>query len=98
MCAKLVFCFIFFAHSFSIKIDLAKKCKYEERWEHQYNISHPLSEFQVMQTDGYLFRLPLLVYAEKDVHILLSETPIVDIEKQPAYEIGKFFLLKKLAE
>lgn len=68
--------------------DLVKKCQYEEQWEHKYTKYHALSELKNTQAEGYLFRLPLLVYGPKDVHILLSETENVDSEKDPAYEIS----------
>lgn len=67
-----------------------KKCQYEEHWEHKYTKYHALSELKNTQTEGYLFRLPLLVHGSKDVHILLSESKNIDIEKDPAYEISNY--------
>lgn len=69
------------------------KCKWEEKWEHVYTKYHLISELEkTTKLDGYLFRLELLAYGSKDVHILLSDKKDVDIEKDPAYEIGKYKL------
>lgn len=69
--------------------ELVKKCKWEEKWEHLYNEYHVISELKNTQAEGYVFRLEMLVYGSKDVHILLSDKKDVDIDKDAAYEIGK---------
>lgn len=70
--------------------ELVKKCQWEEKWEHLYNDYHTISELKNTKAEGYLFRLEMLVYGGKDVHVLLSDKKDVDIEKDPAYEIGEY--------
>lgn len=68
---------------------LVSKCITEEAWELEYNTFHELKSFKNSETDGYLFKLNLLIFGQKEVHILLSATEKPNIEKESAYEIGK---------
>lgn len=73
-----------------------KQCQWEETWEHVYNKYHALSELKGTKADGFLFRLELLVYGSKDVHILLSNKKDVNLDSDAVYEIGKFILERVL--
>lgn len=74
---------------FAVRTELVKKCQWEEKWEHLYNEYHVISELKNTKAEGYLFRLEILVYGSKDVHMLLSDKKDVNIDKDPAYEISK---------
>lgn len=69
---------------------MVKKCKWEEKYELSYDEWEPISP----TAEGYVFRLELLVYG-KDIHIALSDKKDIDIEKDPAYEIGNYQKEKK---
>lgn len=69
-----------------------KKCDTEETWELEYQKFHELKSFKYSQADGYLFKLNFFVHGEKEVHILLSSIEKPNIEKDAAYEIGKYYL------
>lgn len=84
--------FIVLIDFFSRSTELVKKCKWEEKWEHSYNEYHVISELKNTKAEGYLFRLEMLVYGSKDVHFLLSDKKDVNIDKDPAYEIGEYLL------
>lgn len=72
--------------------ELVKKCQWEEKWERLYNEYHVISDLKNTNAEGYLFRLEMLVHGSKDVHILLSDKKDVNIDKDPAYEIGEYRL------
>lgn len=64
------------------------KCQTEESWELNFTKFHDVTTIKNSQADGYLFKLNLFVFAQREVHILLSATEKPDIEKESAYEIG----------
>lgn len=54
-----------------------------------YSEYHAISELKTTNAEGYLFRLEMFIYSNVDARILLSDKKGVDLNKDPAYEIGK---------
>lgn len=68
--------------------ELAKKCEMTESYELDYKTFHSLESLKNSHADGYRFSLSFLVFGDREVHVLLSESEQANAEAKPAYEIG----------
>lgn len=67
---------------------LVNKCKWYEAWENEYKQFHKISDIKDSQADGYLVKLPLYVFGDRDAHIVLSATDKPNWDADNVYEIG----------
>lgn len=68
---------------------LWKQCKYYEEWDDNYRQMMKLSDVPSSQPEGYLVRFPFYALAERDAHIVFSETENPDWFADDVYEFGK---------
>lgn len=68
---------------------LKKQCKQYEEWDDNYREMMKLSDVPGSQPEGYLVRFPFYALAERDVHIVFSETENPDWFVDEVYEFGK---------
>lgn len=68
---------------------LWKQCKHYEEWDDNYRQMMKLSDLPGSQPEGYLVRFPFYALAERDAHIVFSETENPDWIADDVYEFGK---------
>lgn len=66
-----------------------KQCKQYEEYEDNYRQMMKLSDVPGSQPEGYLVRFPFYILAERDAHILFTETENPDWFVDDVYEFGK---------
>lgn len=79
-----------FSLSLSIWQGLKKQCKEYEEWDDNYRQMMELSDVPGSQPDGFLVRFPFYVIAERDAHIVFSESQNPDWFVDDVYEFGKY--------
>ncbi|XP_031630189.1 uncharacterized protein LOC116345171 [Contarinia nasturtii] len=65
---------------------LKKQCKQYEEWDDNYREMMNLSDVSGSQPDGYLVRFPFYALAERDAHIVFTETENPDWFSDEVYE------------
>lgn len=67
---------------------LNKQCKLYEEWDNDYKKLMNISDVLGLAPDGYLVRFPFYILAERDAHIVFTETENPDWFTDNVYEIG----------
>lgn len=71
---------------------LKKQCKEYEEWDDNYRQLMKLSDVTGVQPEGFLLRFPFYVIAERDAHIVFSESQNPDWFVDDVYEFGKYIV------
>lgn len=69
-----------------------KQCKEYVEWDDDYKKLTNITDVLGINPDGYLVRFPFYIVAERDAHIVFTETDNPDWFTDNVYEIGKFML------
>lgn len=88
-----VFCFSLSLSLISFWQGLKKQCKEYEEWDDNYRQMMKLSDVPGTQPDGFLVRFPFYVIAERDAHIVFSESQNPDWFVDDVYEFGKYIFI-----
>lgn len=71
---------------------LKRQCQLYQEWEYDYNKFFNISDIPGIQPEGYLVRFPFYILADRDAHIIFTETDDPDWQADYAYEISKYLL------